>query len=94
MTTWTESEVNETLEKLFKQPATNIEFRKLCLSDPGAAIKQVSGKEIPSGLKIKFVENEGADRTLVLPDLLTEDLSEDDLDNVAGGHRQGVDCKF
>ncbi|MDD2422003.1 MAG: hypothetical protein PHU78_07680, partial [Heliobacteriaceae bacterium] len=67
MTTWTEAEVNETLAKLFKQASTDAEFRKLCLADPGAAIKQVSGKELPGGLKIKFGENEGADRTFVLP---------------------------
>lgn len=93
MTMWTEVEVNETLEKLFKQASTDAEFRKLCLTDPGAAIKQVSGKDIPSGLKIKFVENEGADRTIVLPDLINEDLSDEDLDKVAGG-QQGESCKI
>ncbi|WP_373233443.1 hypothetical protein, partial [Cohnella sp.] len=60
---------------------------QLCLENPAQAVKEAIGKEIPQGFKLRFVENEGAHYTFVLPDMITEqELSESDLEAVAGGN--------
>ena len=83
---WTEKEINEAIEVVSKKAATDKEFRKLCLENPNEAVKQVYGKEIPEEFKIKIIENEpGYDETFVLPDFIGGELSDDDLDKVAGG---------
>ena len=86
MNNWTEKEVQSTIEQVRKKASTDSEFRKLCLENPAGAVKEVSGKELPEGLIIKFVENAGAHMTFVLPDMIsTGELVEEDLEQVAGG---------
>ena len=85
MSNWTEEKVLKTLEEIGKKATTDAEFRKLCLNNPGAAVKKVSGEDLPEGLKINVVENAGAHMTFVLPDMVTGELNEGDLDKVAGG---------
>ena len=54
----------------------------------------MSGKELPEGLIIKFVENAGAHMTFVLPDMIsTGELENEDLDQVAGGAPTGFTYK-
>jgi hypothetical protein len=67
-------------------------FRTLLLRDPHAAIQQVTGIPVPDKLRIKFIEKDPAiDVMIVLPDLVLEDdeLSEDDVADVAGGTNWG-----
>lgn len=86
MSTWTLEDVEKTTQEISVKAATNAEFRKLALSDPTAAVKQVAGKEVPEGITIKIIENEpGVDLTIVLPPLQTEELSDEQLERVAGG---------
>ena len=83
---WTEQEVKATIEKVQAKASTDKKFREKVLSNPAAAIKEVAGKDIPEGIKIKVIENApGIDQTYVLPDFIGEELTDDDLDNVAGG---------
>jgi hypothetical protein len=61
-------------------------FRALALKDGSKAVEQVLGFPLPDGLKIRFVENDGAWMTLGLPPARTADeLSDRDLEAVAGG---------
>jgi hypothetical protein len=93
---WTEQEVKATIEKIQAKASTDKKFREKVLSNPAEAIKEVAGKEIPDGLKIKIIENEkDVDQTYVLPDFIGEELSDEDLDNVAGGmgRRCGSQCQ-
>lgn len=56
------------------------------MDDPAAAVKEVSGKEIPAGFKIKILENDPAyDATFVLPPLVSGNISDRELDEVAAG---------
>lgn len=75
------------LEEMVKRTQVDSEFRQLCLSDPDAAAKQATGKELPENYILRFVDNKGADFTVVLPDFIDEEaeLSEAELDRVAGG---------
>lgn len=81
-------EMAEVVRKINLEARTNLEFRELCLTNPNKAIQQISNIEIPSGFIVRFIENEDAHYTHVLPDFeegsYTE-LSDSELDQVAGG---------
>ncbi|MCK9224624.1 MAG: hypothetical protein M0Q02_06025, partial [Candidatus Muirbacterium halophilum] len=54
--------------------------------------KEIVGKDLPNGFKMKIIENaKGIDQTYVLPDFIGEELTDEQLDNVAGG--RGCDTK-
>jgi hypothetical protein len=83
---WTQDEVENAFVELKKKATTDEDFRKLILTDPKSAIKQVTGKDVPEGFKIKVIESDPAyHMTFVLPRMLSTDLSDEELDRVAGG---------
>ena len=86
MNTWTQEEMNAALQEIFEKAAIDEEFRKLAIEQPNEAIKQISGKEAPEGYRLKFVEPDPeSDYTLVLPDFQGDELSDDELEGIAGG---------
>jgi len=86
LTNWTEEEVQKVVAQIGKKATADQAFRKLCLENPAGAVKEVGGKDLPQGLKVRFVENEGAHMTFVLPDMVNAgELGEEDLNRVAGG---------
>lgn len=90
---WSRGEVDRAVEAVGKKASIDGKFRELCLESPEEAIKKVTGKEIPRGYKIRIVENSpGYDQTFVLPDLIRSELSDDELDRVAGGRGCDSDC--
>jgi hypothetical protein len=92
MSTLTQKEIETAIQKVQTKAAMDLEFRKEILSDPKAAIKSVTGIDVPAGFNIKIIENEsGVDQTYVLPDFQGEELGDEDLDKVAGGYRNGED---
>jgi hypothetical protein len=89
MSAWTQEEVKQAVEKVKELSVKDAGFRKLCLEAPGTAVKKATGKDIPDGIVIKFIENEGAHVTVVLPDApVLGEVSDDDLDSVSGGTQQ------
>ena len=92
---WSEEKAHEVLREVMKRSASDMEYRKLALSDPEAAIAKVDSTPIPEGFKIRFVENQGANLTVVLPDPVAAEgeLSDAELEQVAGGGgRCGGSC--
>jgi hypothetical protein len=70
---------------------TDAAFKKRLLADPAAALKE-SGVEVPRGLQVKVVENTDQVRHLVLPTKPSGEISEADLEKVAGGRgKAGAD---
>jgi hypothetical protein len=65
----------------------DLEFRELALRDPAQAIAKVTTKAMPPDRSFQFVDNSGRLKTVVLPDPIneTEDLSDIELERVAGG---------
>jgi hypothetical protein len=83
-----DTDFRKMLETIGAHAAQDGEFRKQLLRDPHAAIRRLTGTQVPDKLRIKFVEKDpGIDMMIVLPDLVTEDceLTEEDIENVAGG---------
>lgn len=54
----TEDELQQAVHRIFKLAQTNSEFRAICLSDPGEAIRQVAGKSLPRGFKLQFLDSD------------------------------------
>jgi hypothetical protein len=93
MSAWTEQEANETARAITQRSITDMEFRQLCLSNPVAAVKAQAEKDLPEGFSVRCVENNGANLTVVLPDLIADsgELSDTELESVAGGGKGSVD---
>ena len=75
------------LEYLRRRARMDAAFRRDLLTDPRSALQKELGLELPGDFKIRFVENEGADLTVILPDLELPDieLSDEDLVRIFGG---------
>lgn len=84
---WTTEEQNAAIAALLKRASSDADFHARAVNDPAAAVKEVAGRDLPSGFKLRLVENKGADLTLVLPDLQadSQELSDAELESVAGG---------
>ena len=88
---WSQEEAQASLQVIVKRATTDAEFRQLFLSNPAAAVKEATGRELPEGFSLRVVENKGADLTVVLPDApVTSELSDAELEAVAGGHKCGA----
>jgi hypothetical protein len=60
----TEEELKRAVQKIFKLSQTDPAFRTLCLSDPNEAIHRITGKAVPGGIKVQFLDSAGeADAT-------------------------------
>jgi hypothetical protein len=91
---WTKEKVDNTIQIIMQKASTDLKFRKSVIADPEKAIFDITGENIPEGFKIKVIENyAGYDQTFVLNEFMEEELSDEELDNVAGGRgRCTRDC--
>ncbi|MEZ5403203.1 MAG: NHLP leader peptide family RiPP precursor [Bryobacteraceae bacterium] len=91
---WTTKEIEDTIQAAIKRGKTDLAFRKLALSEPNTALQQLSGKELPDGLKVKFFDGSDAHLTIVLPEYVEDEseLTDVQLESVAGGGRCAASC--
>lgn len=71
--------------KLIKRAMEDSEFRKQLISDPKAVVEKEVGESFPDNVQIKVVEETADVAYIRLPAVTAEELSDKDLDNVAGG---------
>jgi hypothetical protein len=83
----TDAEWNEIFAEVTRRATVDSDFRSLALKDANAALRSVTNKPIPPDVSIRFVDNSGATKTIPLPATIAEieELSELDLEHVAGG---------
>ncbi len=83
---WTQEKMNEIYSKVQRLSVTDEEFRQELLENPGAAIEKVAGEPIPENFRVKVIENEPQyAATFVLPPMVSDELDEKELAQVAGG---------
>ena len=80
---WTQATFQDTLRQLVARAATDVEFRHLCLEDGRAALREISGLDLPEGAKVRFVEQ--LDELVVPLPPEEGELSDKELEAVAGG---------
>lgn len=88
---WTNDKAEAVELEVKKRAIVDPEFRTLALTNPSAAVSQISDIPLPAGFKIQFVDNAGYNKTVVLPDPVqsVEELSEEELLSIAGGATTG-----
>lgn len=83
---WSQNEMELLYKEMQKKAMTDEKFRKELLKDPNGALEKLAGKKLPEGCNIKVIENDPAyTATFVLPDLISEELTPDEMDGAAGG---------
>ena len=82
--TWNQKKFNEIVAEIQKKSVTDPEFRARALADAGAAVTEVSGESLPPGAKLRFV-TQLEEVVIVLPPAAGDELSEAQLESVAGG---------
>lgn len=75
---------------LIKKANDDPAFKKLLMSDPTSAIKSI-GLQLPVEFNLKIIEEDDHELILVLPNLkMSDELSELELVNAAGGSIQNT----
>jgi len=83
---WTEEKIKEIYETALRSAVTDEEFRAALLEDPKTAIEKLTGTALPENFKLKVLEEDPeCDLTILLPPMADDDLSEEELEQVAGG---------
>lgn len=76
------------LEAVLQRASVDLDFRQQLLARPRQAIQDAYGVCIPSTFRVKFIERDrDTDALIVLPDFQRngDELSDEDLEGVAGG---------
>lgn len=85
----------EIIAEVTRRATLDRDFRERLLKDPREALPEILGQPLPAHIKIRFIEKDpDLDALIVLPDFIPEieELSDDDLDVVAGGTGDPGDC--
>jgi hypothetical protein len=83
---WGRDQVTQVLSDIIRRSQRDPAFRELCLQNPAAAVKAITSEELPEHFRLRFVDNDRADLTVVLPDPVDEQtLSDAELSSVTGG---------
>lgn len=80
-------EMQKSFSKIIAKAWTDDEFKVKLMSDPKAALKE-NGVDVPDGINLKIVEDTPTLTHLTLPERSRAkggELSDEDLDRVAGG---------
>ncbi|KUO78714.1 MAG: hypothetical protein APF81_20170 [Desulfosporosinus sp. BRH_c37] len=88
MSTLTTFELNE---KIAKRAIEKEEFRAALLSNPKKALENEFGVIIPDNLQIKIHQETKNTLHLIVPELDTLELTDDQLNQVAGGFSSNFD---
>jgi hypothetical protein len=86
MNDWSEYAQQEAERMVFDRAANDPAFRALALRDGRAAVEEATGRSLPDGFTIRFVDPAGAHMTAILPRATDDsELADHELLAVAGG---------
>lgn len=86
---WNEESLKDAIQKVLAKASEDVEFRKLCVVNPKAAVLKVSGLEVPTDFPLRIVDPTNA-IIFVLPKLKNDELTDSQLAAVAGGSKDGA----
>ncbi|MEM8960967.1 MAG: NHLP leader peptide family RiPP precursor [Acidobacteriota bacterium] len=93
MSDWSQEEIQTATREIVRRAATDADFRARAMSDPASVVKEVTGRDLPADFKVRFVDSEGANIVVPLPPVVSDgELSDEQLEEVAGGSRCGGSC--
>jgi hypothetical protein len=93
---WSQDELNRTIDEVKRRSLTDPQFRALALSQPRNALARINPKPLPPRLSLSFIDeaaplNPSVDSSgdivvaLPLPIAKADELSDDELEQAAGG---------
>lgn len=82
---WTQEKIEEVAKSIQDKAMTDMKFRTRFKTDPNTVIEEVSGLQVPAGFTIRVIAPEDADLTVTLPEIKNDELSDMELEEVAGG---------
>lgn len=82
---WTQEKVQEIVKIVQEKATTDAAFKARVKADPKAVAEEIAGIQVPAGFKIKAVDMDEADITVILPKTSSDELSDMELEAVAGG---------
>ncbi len=85
---WNDDIVNEIFAKCKQKAMVDKDFRAKILADPRGVIEETAGEKLPDDFQIQIIESDPvASMAFFLPPMAETDveLSDEDLENVAGG---------
>ena len=87
---WTQEKAKEIIETINTKIIEDQEFRARFKADAKGTIAELAGMQLPSGIKINVVDLDDADITVTLPKTQTDELSDLELEGVAGGKSEAA----
>jgi len=82
------TEMQNPYEAIILKAAQDEAFREALTKDPKATLEAYLGTSLPEGLKVNVVSNTATELTLVIPPSASGELSDDELEAVAGGAKR------
>ena len=87
---WTQNKIDDIYLQVKNLAAKDKRFRADLLANPIEAIGNLIGEKLPENYSVKIIESDPSySATFVLPLMLSDVLSEDELEAVAGGFSCG-----
>ena len=82
---WTQEKVEATLKGVIEKAQVDPLFREKLKQNPREVLASEAGEAIPESLRIAILDQNDADIVITLPKIESDELSDADLEQVAGG---------
>jgi len=82
---WTQEKVEATLKSVVEKAQVDPSFREKLKNNPKETLAAEAGEMIPEFIRIAIVDQNDTDIVITLPKVQNDELSDADLEQVAGG---------
>jgi len=89
---WTQEKIHATLKSVVEKAQADPSFREKLKNNPREVLASDGGEAIPEWLRICISDQNDADIVITLPKIESDELSDADLEQVAGGKDQAPAC--
>ena len=92
---WTQEKIEATLQRVLKKAQEDVAFREKLKQCPKQILEEEGGEVIPEHIRLMIVDQNDTDFVITLPKTHGDELSDMDLEGVAGGAKksQKADCQ-